>query len=218
MWQAKEFVPEGLKNYLRLMAAKLRHPSSFIGSALVGDVNLGRGCSIARGAQLSDGVRLGDFCYVNCGVILASGKLGRFCSIGPYALIGMQEHPTGFLSTSSMLYGQNNVLGVRSNWNHSPHPPEIGSDVWIGAFAFIRQGVKIGHGAIVGAGAIVTHDVPPYAIVAGSPARVIRFRFAAQTVADLLDSRWWERTTEELVLKAERFQAPWADIASGAGR
>jgi virginiamycin A acetyltransferase len=210
MWQVKEFVPEGIKSYVRLVATKLRHPGCFIGSPLIGDrVSMGRGCSVSRGAQLSNGVRLGDYSFVNCGAILASGELGRFCSIGPYSIIGMQEHPTSLLSTSHNLYGRDNVFGAPSQWNHCPDPPRIGSDVWIGAFSFVRQGVRIGHGAIVGAGAIVTHDVPPYGIVAGVPAKLLRLRFDAEVVAELLETRWWERSAAELAADAERFQIPW---------
>jgi len=214
MWQLKEFVPEGIKNYLRLTAAKLRHPECFIGSPAIGNrVSIGRGCSVSAGAQIANGVRLGDYSYVNCGALIASGNLGRFCSVGPYSLIGMPDHPTGFLSTSPKLYGGQNVFGLRSEWDDFPHPPQIGSDVWIGANAFVRQEVRIGHGAIVGAGAVVTHDVPAYGIVAGVPARLIRFRFAPNTVAALLQSRWWERSIEELAADAGRFQAPWRDAA-----
>ena len=214
MWQVKEFVPEGIKNYLRLVGAKLRHPDCFIASPLVGDkVILGRGCYVVRGAQVSNGVQLGDFTFVNCGAILCSGELGRFCSIAPYAIIGPQEHPTSYLSTSTKLYSRDNVFGAPSDWNNNPEPPRIGSDVWIGASAFIRQGVQIGHGAVVGASAVVTHDVPPYAIVAGAPATLIRFRFPADVVAELLETRWWERSTDELAADPERFQMPWHGTA-----
>lgn len=214
MWQAKEFIPEGIKNYLRLTIAKLRHPDCFVGSSLVGDkVTMGTGCSISRGAQIANGVRLGDFSYVNCGALVASGEFGRFCSVGPYAIIGMPDHPTNLLSTSPKLYGPENLFGLASDWDDFPHPPQIGSDVWIGAFAFVRQGVRIGHGAIVGAGAVVTHDVPPYGIVAGVPARLIRFRFAPDTVANLLEARWWERSLKELAADAGRFLKPCRNIA-----
>jgi len=210
MWRTREFVPEGIKNYVRLMACKLSHPDSYIGSPLVGRrVRMGRGCSVSRGAEVSDGVQLGDFSYVNCGAIVASGEFGRFCSVGPYAVIGMPNHPTDFLSTSPRLYGRKNVFGAPSQWTDISHPPQIGSDVWIGAFAFVRQGVRIGHGAIVGAGAVVTHDVPPYAIVAGVPARLIRSRFSPPIVAELLETRWWERSEHELSRDPSRFQHAW---------
>jgi len=214
MWQIKEFVPEGVKSYFRLVTAKLRHPDCFVGSALVGkEVDLGHGCSISPGAEISNGVKLGDFSYVNRGSIVASGQFGRFCSIGPYSMIGMPDHPTGYRSTSPRLYGQRNLFGAVSEWNDFTDPPVAGSDVWIGAFAFVRQGVRIGHGAIVGAGTVVTHDVPPYAIVAGAPARVLRYRFREEVVEELLESRWWERSLAELEVEAHSFQMPWNGVA-----
>lgn len=71
-------------------------------------------------------------------------------------------------------------------------PVIIGNDVWIGDGAWIKNGVKIGDGAIIGARAVVTRDVPPYAVVAKSPARVIDYRFDADTIQTLLASKWWD--------------------------
>jgi len=202
-------VPDGIKDYIRLMAAKLRYRDSYIGSPHIGKgVSLGWRTSVSRGVELGAGVRIGDCSYVNCGAIIGSGEIGRFCSIGPYAIIGMPEHPVTYLSTSPRLYGRCNVLGLASTWDEYPSPPVIGSDVWIGAAAFVRQGVRIGHGAIVGAGSVVLRDVAPYAIVGGAPARVIRSRFEPEAVESLLGSRWWELPLEALPSCADRFQAP----------
>lgn len=210
MWHLKEFVPEGLKHDLKLIAAKLRHPGCFIASPHIGRrVALGRGCSILAGAQIVDGVSIGDYSYVNFGTIFASGTAGKFCSIGPYAIIGMPEHPTSYLSTSPKLYGNFNLFEMPSAWHDYPISPQIGSDVWIGAGSFIRQNVRIGHGAVVGAGAVVTRDVPPYAIVAGTPARLIRFRFEPQVIDCLLRSAWWDRSPQELAAFGRLFQEPW---------
>lgn len=74
----------------------------------------------------------------------------------------------------------------------------IGNDVWIGAGAFISSGVRIGDGAVVGARAVVTKDVPPYAIVAGTPARIIRFRFEPEVIGDLLALAWWNLSDERV--------------------
>ena len=68
----------------------------------------------------------------------------------------------------------------------------IGHDVWIGAHALFPSVVNVGTGSVVGSGAVVTKDVPPYAIVGGNPARLIRYRFSQKQIADLLESRWWE--------------------------
>jgi len=209
MWRATEFVPDDLKSYCRLTAAKLRHPRCFIGSPYVArTVTLGDGVSISRNAEVGHQVCIGDHSYVNCGAIVASGSIGRFCSIGPYALI---LH----LSTSPKLYGRANILRAESTWDDFPAPPVIGSDVWVGAFAFVKQGVRIGHGAIVGAGAVVTRDVPPYAIVGGVPARLIRHRFPPATIDSLLETEWWERDPSELEASGFVFQRPWkAEVVS----
>ena len=74
----------------------------------------------------------------------------------------------------------------------------IGNDVWIGAKAIIRSGVTIGDGAVIGAGAVVTKDVPPYAIVAGVPAKIIRYRFDEELRKALLAAKWWDRDMTEL--------------------
>jgi virginiamycin A acetyltransferase len=215
----KEFVPDALKSYFKLVRRKLHYRDCYIGSPLVGrGAKLGRGCSISRGVEVAGRVRIGAFSYVNCGALVLSGTIGRFCSIGPYCLIGMPEHPTSHLSTSPKLYGVANLFGIESRWNDYPAPPEIGCDVWIGAFAFVRQGVRIGHGAIVGAGAVVTGDVAPYEIVAGVPARHLRFRFAPEIIGSLLESRWWERDPEELSAWKARFQDPLPDWGEDAGR
>lgn len=209
----RELVPPGIKRYARLVAAKFRYPECFIDSPFVANrTTLGRRCSISREAELGEEVSIGDFSYVNCGAIIASGHIGKFCSIGPYALIGMPAHPTQHLSTSPMLYGRRNVFGAPSPWTDISAAPVIGNDVWIGAHAFVNQGVAVGDGAIIGAGAVVTHDVPPYAIVAGVPARLVRFRFAPELVVSLLASRWWDRSLGELAdLQPSFFSALTAD-------
>jgi Hexapeptide repeat of succinyl-transferase len=74
----------------------------------------------------------------------------------------------------------------------------IGHDVWLGSGAIIMSGVTVGHGAVVAAHAIVTRDVPPYAIVGGNPAKVIRYRFDESIIADLLDARWWDLPQEKI--------------------
>ncbi len=215
MWQLKEFVPEALKDYIRLVSRKVRYTDCFIGSPLIaGNVRLGKRCSISRGVELASGVVLGDATYVNCGTIIGSGRIGKYCSIGPYSMIGLAAHPADRLSTSPMLYGRQNLLGCACSWDDFPHPPEIGNDVWIGAGVFVGQGVRIGDGAIIGAGAVVIHDVPPYAIAAGVPARILRYRFRPQQIEDLQRSPWWEETIADLSLRPERFQSPWDVVCS----
>lgn len=82
-------------------------------------------------------------------------------------------------------------------------PIVIGNDVWLGASAQVMSGVTIGDGVVVGAGAIVTHDVPAYAVVGGNPARLIRYRFNPETISDLLALRWWNWPEDRLRAEAE---------------
>jgi len=132
-------------------------------------------------------------------------SIGRYCSIAHSVLFAEPEHPTEMLSTSTFCYSNGNPgewqdhLRWRGRTVHR-HRMEradawrnisIGNDVWIGARAYIKGGVTLGDGSIVGAGAIVTKDVPPYAVVVGSPARIIRYRFPNDVIERLLDVAWW---------------------------
>lgn len=110
---------------------------------------------------------------------------GRFCSIGCFVRIGLPRHRIDAVSTHPFLEGPT-LENQRT---------VIGNDVWIGAGAILlghNGGLRIGDGAIVGAGAVVTRDVPPYAIVGGNPARIIRYRFDERTIKKLLDIKWWD--------------------------
>ena len=82
---------------------------------------------------------------------------------------------------------------------------QIGNDVWIGTGAILLDGVTIGNGAIVAAGAVVNKDVPPYAVVGGVPAKIIKYRFSEEIVKKLEESRWWEKEESWLLKNAEKF-------------
>ena len=136
--------------------------------------------------------------------------VGRFCSIGSNIQMGHAEHPTHFLSThpifqadpawtdsASAFFAQNAELIEKSREQRYAFDLQrfgkiqIGNDVWIGEGAFIRRGVQIGDGAVVGARSVITRDVPPYAIVGGTPAKIIRYRFEPEIVAELINLQWW---------------------------
>lgn len=144
------------------------------------------------------GGTLGAYSYVNGGGLFYSTSIGRFCSIGPDVICGAPEHPLDRLSTHLFTYSNELRFEgdayrgmVASLPEDRQCRTEIGNDVWIGARAVVRRGVVIGDGAVVGAGAVVTKDVPPYAVVAGVPAKLIRYRFGPDIIARLLALRWW---------------------------
>lgn len=125
-------------------------------------------------------------------------EIGSFCSIarGVQVFVG-GEHRTDWITTFPFNY-------IWRNYRHiSGHPASkgdviIGNDVWIGTEAIILSGVHIGDGAVVGARSVVTCNVPPYAIVAGNPARIVKMRFEKRTVDRLLKIRWWDWDDERI--------------------
>jgi chloramphenicol O-acetyltransferase type B len=111
-------------------------------------------------------------------------------------------HPTDQFSSSPLFYRVRNTFQVE--WINEDgsfeeyRPIEIGSDVWIGARAIVLDGVRVGDGAIVAANAVVTTDVPPYAIVGGVPAKILRYRFSREKIDHLLSLQWWTWSTNEI--------------------
>jgi len=131
--------------------------------------------------------------------------VGRYCSIAWDVSFFVYNHPYHCLSTSVFNHDRYTDLTQRTmrdfglngdEFDFVPNPEKwptvIENDVWIGQGAVISGGVRIGTGSIVAAGAVVTKDVAPYSIVGGNPARLIKMRFGPETVARLLDSRWWD--------------------------
>ena len=139
-----------------------------------------------------------SFCGYDCDI--HSADIGSFVSIASGVVIGGGRHPMDWVAMSPVFYEGRD--SVKAKFSHHRREPArrvvIGSDVWIGRSAIVLPGVQIGHGAVVGAGAIVTNPVAPYAVVAGNPARLIRYRFGATVIERLLASRWWELDDEAL--------------------
>lgn len=137
--------------------------------------------------------KLGRYSYVGYDSEVVNCEIGAFCSIANGFIVGAAKHPIDWVSTSPVFYnvgsGTRHHLGSLSIERTSK--TVIENDVWIGSRAIIMQGLRIGTGAIIGAGAVVTKDVPPYAIVAGCPAKVIKYRFNEDIIGNLLNSKWW---------------------------
>jgi virginiamycin A acetyltransferase len=126
--------------------------------------------------------------------------IGRFCQIahGVRFITASANHAMGGISTYPFgVFDPATLEAYRDGVADLPDT-EVGHDVWIGHGALILPGARIGSGAIIGAGAVVAGRVPPYAVVAGNPARVIRMRFGADEVARLLETRWWDWPLERI--------------------
>ena len=131
------------------------------------------------------------------GLFAPSVIVGRYVSIGKGVRVITQNHPIDHLSTHPYFYER--ALGVIDRDLLVPATTVIGNDVWIGHNALVLPGCnRIGNGAIVGAGAVVTKPVPDYAIVAGNPARIIRYRFSADIIAALLEQQWGEMPLDSI--------------------
>lgn len=133
--------------------------------------------------------------------------IGRYTAIYKTVLAFDANHPMNTKSTHAFFYAPG--LGYAKDDLLSRTKLTIGNDVWVGHNAIILSGVSsIGDGAIVGAGTVLHQDVPPYAVVVGNPARVVRYRFSAKKIAELLESKWWKKSIDELLPEIETFQKP----------
>lgn len=129
--------------------------------------------------------------------------IGNFCSIARDVTI--QEYFHDYERLSTYFIGRNIFGEDLSEEVLSKGPITIGHDVWIGTGAQIMSGISIGHGAVIGANAVVTKDVPPYAIVGGNPAQLIKYRFNGQTIDRLLQMNWWDWDLEKIKSSKELF-------------
>jgi acetyltransferase-like isoleucine patch superfamily enzyme len=119
--------------------------------------------------------------------------IGRYCSLaGGATLMLGGEHPTDRVTTYPHRIGWQLPGAGEDGFPQHRGDLVIGSDVWLGTGALVFAGRTIGHGAVVAGGAVVTRDVPPYAIVGGNPAKVIRYRFTEEQIAELLEIKWWD--------------------------
>ena len=138
---------------------------------------------------------LGAYSFVGKGTEVWNASIGRYCSIGPGCRIGPGDHPMDRITTSSIsysdyfaFYADNTAIVTEYE---TREPVTIGHDVWIGASSIVTNGVTIGDGAIIAANAVVTKDIPPFAVVGGVPAKVIRNRFDDRTTERMKQLSWW---------------------------
>lgn len=185
----------------------------------------GKHTTIDSKAHFEGGNRLGDdtwflnssigyASYVSDHSFIKNTVIGRYTCIANEVMTVAGNHPTSFVSIHPAFYSlaqepsyvkQSKFEDFKYLDSEKRISIKIGNDVWIGARATILEGISIGDGAVVAAGAIVTKDIPPYAIVGGVPARVIKYRFNEEIIQKLLKLKWWEKDQEWIQNHADDF-------------
>jgi phosphonate metabolism protein (transferase hexapeptide repeat family) len=165
-------------------------------SATVEDCRLGRYTEVGARTSLIE-VELGDYSYIGGDGDAIYASIGKFCSIAAHVRINPGDHPMQRISQHHFSYRASAYFdGAEDDaaffaWRRS-RPVSIGHDVWIGHGAILLAGRSIGNGAVIGAGSVVTRDVPAYAIVAGVPAKPIRRRFPQELASRIEALAWWD--------------------------
>lgn len=173
-----------------------------------------KSCEISKKAEIDPMVRmrnvkLGDYSYVGIGSTLHNTTIGRYCSIADKLVCGLPNHSLSLLSTSPLFTMRSN--GTHYSWTneslyYTAPKVKIGNDVWIGYGVTIVNNITVGDGAVIAAGSVVTKDVPPYAIVGGVPAKILRYRFDEDIRKTLLKLEWWNLPEDILKQNIDLFQ------------
>ena len=198
-----------LKEFLRpfLTLLKYRHVKLF-GRVIITRCTCDEGVKIYDRTTVSNS-KIGSYTYIGRNNRIKNTEIGKFCSLGSDLKIGLGIHPLNFISTYPGLYGSNASGATRFVQENQTHQEfttiKIMNDVWIGDNVIILDGVTIGNGAVVGAGAVVTKDVPAFAVFAGVPAQLIKFRFSASEIEALNNFGWWDRDIKWLKAKSHLF-------------
>ena len=193
-------------NVKRLIAKGLR---ALLQPPAITNSSVNKKSKIYSGSQINNS-KIEKYTYVGHDCFLLSANIGPFCSIADNCRIGGASHTIQYVSSSPCFNkGTNSVGTTFAEFDSAKDLKiDIGADVWIGAGATIKSGVTIGVGAVIGAASVVTHDVPPYEVWAGNPARKIKDRFDEETKKKLLRSEWWLFEDNKLKENAQYFNDP----------
>jgi len=211
MWLSKKSLSDSLFMFLKKriervncidVNAKIGPRSWISGCTIEGDVSIGECCKLYK-THLSGEISIQRFTSLwGPGVFLNSKKssieIGSFCSIARNVAIYESFHNPDRTTT---YFIERNVLKTEEleDAEISKGKIDIGNDVWIGDSAILLSGISIGDGAIIAAGAVIASSVPPYAIVAGNPARIIRYRFSDRKIDELMSIKWWDWSEEKII-------------------
>lgn len=173
------------------------HPAATVIKSVFGTYTEVGALTVLNEVEMDDYSYICESCYADYSVI------GKFCSIAAHVRINPGNHPMHRVTQHHITYRRERYgIGPDDTaffeWRRN-NRCMIGHDVWIGHGATVMSGVTVGTGAVIGSGSVVTKDVPHYAIVAGVPARLLRYRFDKETQDRLLKSAWWDWDRETLL-------------------
>lgn len=183
------------KYYLKKLGIKINFPSHINGKLVCETPS-----SLSNGMAVGHN-EIGAYSYIGRNSQIRYTQIGRFCSIGSNVTIGAVEHPQDWLSTHIFAFNSYGPfkgdkrftkIVAPNTYKNNGKSVIINNDVWIGDGAFIKSGVSIGNGAIIAAHAVVTKDVPEFAIVAGVPATIIRYRYSEKIIEKINQIMWWK--------------------------
>lgn len=170
------------------------------GNCFSNDVTIGHHSHILENCIINHS-HIGNYTYISRNALIQNTIIGNYCSIAHEVISGLGNHPLDMFSTSPIFYRRYNPLKIILLEEESSFtdykPITIGNDVWIGARAIILDGINIGDGAVIAAGAVVTKDVPPFCIAGGIPAKIIRYRTDKMNIQKYIDSEWWSLSPQE---------------------
>ena len=155
----------------------------------------------------------GDYSYTGQFCFVQNALIGKFANIAAAVRIGPTDHPYERASLHHFTY-RPQMYGLADGEDEAffdhrlSRITSVGHDTWIGHGAIIMPEVTIGNGAIIGSGAVVTKDIPPYAIAVGVPARIVKYRFEPDIIAALEEIQWWDWEPELLKERLEDFRGP----------
>lgn len=160
---------------------------------------------IALQTYLAFGVRIanstiGEYSRIRHFTVLHYTSIGKYSAIGKNVRLGVAQHPLNMISTNLIFYQKNKIKNdwVKPIIFDAYKKIKVGNDVWIGEGAMIMGGVTVGNGSVVASKSVVTKDVPPYAIVGGVPAKVLKYRFDEETIKVLEKYEWWNFSDEDI--------------------
>ena len=199
-----------IKTWLRIKYINSKYKTGYLNSNVPKSFLSVEGLQINKNISFNWDMYIGKYCYIgsNTRIYNCSG-IGNYCSISFDVKIGVINHALNHISTNPIFYNKKKGWISRTTYDEQIRKPAIiGHDVLISCNVVILEGVTIGTGAVIGAGSVVTKDIPPYAIAAGVPARIIKYRFDESLRNKLLLSKWWDLPKEELIKYSEQFNNP----------